>query len=81
MSQLKNPVSVPISMPVVTSASGSQTPTTITVISTPGTSRNLSPVHTSQHETNFPPPFPALESPLNFSVLATQFQASVLETF
>ena len=77
MSQLKNPVSVPISMPVVTTTSLSQTPTTINDILTPSTSQNLSHVSSSQPETNFPPSSPALDSPIQ----STQSQASVSETF
>ena len=80
MSQLKNPFSVPISMPVVTTTLLSQTPTTINDILTPSTSQNLSHVLSSQPETNFPS-LPALDSPLNSPVQSTQSQASVLETF
>ena len=81
MLQLKNPVSVPISMPVVTCTLPSQTPTTINDILTPSTSQNLSHVPTSQPETDFPPSSPLLYSPLKSSVQSTQSQASVLETF
>ena len=81
MSQLKNPVSVPISMPVFTSTSLSQTPTTINGILTPSTSPNLSHVPSSQPETNFPLSSPALDSPLNSPVQCSQSQASVLKTF
>ena len=80
MSQLKNPVSVPISAPVLTTTLLNQTPTTINDILTPSTSQNLSHVPSSQPETNFPP-LPALDSPLNSPVQSTQSQASVLETF
>ena len=81
MSQLKNPVSVPISTPVVTTTLFSQTPTTINDILTPSTSQNLSHVPSSQPETNFPPSSPALDSPLNSPLQSTQSQATVLETF
>ena len=80
MSQLKNPVCVPISTPVVTTTLLSQTPTTINDILTPSTSQNLSHVPSSQPETNFPS-LPALDSSLNSPVQSTQSQASVLETF
>ena len=80
MSQLKNPVSVPISTPVVTTTLLSQTPTKINDILTPSTSQNLSQVPSSQPETNFPP-LTALDSPLNSPIQSTQSQASVLETF
>ena len=80
MSQLKNPVSVPIFTLVVTTTLLSQTPTMINDILTPSTSQNLSHIPSSQPETNFPP-LPALDSPLNSPVQSTQSQASVLETF
>ena len=81
MSLLKNTVSFPISMPVITTTSISQTPTTINDILSPSTSQNLSHVPSSQPETNFSPSSPGLDSPLNSPVQSTQSQASVLEIF
>ena len=68
-------------MPVITTTSISQTPTTINDILTPSTSQNLSHVPSSQPETNFSPSSPGLDSPLNSLVQSTQSQASVLEIF
>ena len=81
MLQLKNLLSVLISIPVVANTSLSQTTITINDILTPSTSQNLSHVPTSQSETNFPPFSPALDSPLNSPIQFTQSQASVSKTF